>query len=968
MPDLDESKIHDYELLVSTELLKEWEQPTDDVGERVQRALAITAEADELLSPDQRVSLAYTIKTLMKRCRNEIGLDFGIDFFDQVNLQIQQIIDSKGESGLGFMELHRVVITKLNEMDELSKTSEDILGSEMIIADIKATVLKLLETMVADNKKMTNTEAELEQKEKELALAIKKGEMDDEFDNLKDNLRGEENFEDILQNMLRLLQEQMNLKGAAVFYREPLKESVAFDDENLPEPDIGQRSTSITEDIDEGDVRIALNATQKDLDDGKEYAPHEMEHDENNETYWVIPIKVTKSERKLGKLVLVTEGGKDDVNDQFAELIKFVESRVDSIVDEGMKNSCKTRLAEECHSISTRTNVSKLPGAYQKYVSLLQRITGLDITFVYDDMIREEDKKGLRFTKQGIHPIDAKSIQKQFITNLGEEGTWGKNGYFVSLFDERGDLIDEIAKDQGEEAGEYEPLCVGTVIVEGDRPITHEQKELLKIVTRILHQDLLERIGEFERLITGAGRGVSERAMDGDLELRGSRPAAVCFLDIVGSTQLCEEVGDKVYSDGLSDWYVDLSDSEIAKIMRSLLDKYTGDGAFMAAGPPYGPDGSDYAHQTVYEEGHYVTNILHNRWRAQESLEKAFRGKVKIPPKLNTGIAYAGEAKVGFLGRRRGKKERRQVGRSEYTIIGDAVHVAARLESEAQNGETLLPVSSYIAHREYVKREKAEGRWDDRVKDHVQIGMPVIAFLKGLSDPVEVVRVISSEEAEQGEQVQKEIFGNKSGLEIAFESAGEIPDGDYIMDGDYVIEDDEGVSDTDDEPPQCKIRIKYDNDTFEAQVSLRDLPEPITKWVSINEYKKILEGEKPSRILRVEDGELFIINYECAEFRQMAAIKEIMEKNKRQKIKTVHYRKMISGDYSVVSYEELEDDCYRFELKRIGIEKNIIAIIPKDRFLTEVADPKILVCSKKKFSCVDEGEPEWINLPVPASA
>ena len=70
MPDLDEFQIRDYELLVSTELLKEWEQPTDDVDDRVGRALAITAEADELLSPDQKVALAYTIKTLMKRCRN----------------------------------------------------------------------------------------------------------------------------------------------------------------------------------------------------------------------------------------------------------------------------------------------------------------------------------------------------------------------------------------------------------------------------------------------------------------------------------------------------------------------------------------------------------------------------------------------------------------------------------------------------------------------------------------------------------------------------------------------------------------------------------------------------------------------------------------------------------------------------------------------------------------------------------
>jgi class 3 adenylate cyclase len=77
---------------------------------------------------------------------------------------------------------------------------------------------------------------------------------------------------------------------------------------------------------------------------------------------------------------------------------------------------------------------------------------------------------------------------------------------------------------------------------------------------------------------------------------------------------------------------------------------------------------------------------------------------------LNTGVVMAGAVGGG--------------GRLEYTVIGDAVNVAQRLQSEADGGEVVAAASTVAAAPTVVAES---------------IGLRVV---KGREEPVEVFRIV----------------------------------------------------------------------------------------------------------------------------------------------------------------------------------------------------------------------------------
>ncbi|MFC1655792.1 adenylate/guanylate cyclase domain-containing protein [Patescibacteria group bacterium] len=927
MPEVNEEQIRDYEVFISKQLLELWEQPTDDVSERVQRALEITAEADELLSPEQKVTLAYAIKALMKGSRSKIKLDLGMDFYNQLELSIQQIIDSKGGSGPGFMELHRAVTTRLDEMDELSETDEDVLQAEIEIAQIKATVLKILRSMVADRK--------------ELALAEKKVDMNEAFDELDDELREKKLFEEIMGDMLDLLRDELEIRGAAIFYNEPLKASIVFDDDNMPEANIGARKILSTAEISQGNVRKALSLTKDELDEGAEHASQEIEVGEGVNTYWVMPIEIRELRQKLGSLVLVTEGNADAIDDDFIELLRYVESHVDSVVDEAMNNMCKQRLAVIAHGISTSTNISNLPNAYEKYLSLLQKVLGVEITFVYNEKFNDNGRQGFRVTQNGIIPIGNEEAQSLFIDDQGDNGEWGDNGYFVSLFDKRGDLITEIARKQGESVPDFEPFCAGTVIIEGTKPITEGDRERIDIIIRALHQDVLERRGEHDKLTMGMGRYVAEYALEGELALKGTFPAAICFVDVVGSTELCTEIGAPEYADGLNVWYSGTSEIEAKRDRPGHVDKYIGDGIMMTAGVPCRADGSSFSGDSHNKKGEFLLNIFRNLNRTKKQRGGGKGGS------LNAGIAYEDKVEVRMLGRKGGKGEAK---RMEYTVIGDAVHIAARLESVAEDGETLIRLKDFEYLRKHIELLKNKGEWNENDVENIQRGVPTCTLLKGLFDPHEIVSTITTEELEEMERKQEEVFRSKNVEEITFHSAADIPNGDYEF----------RYNDSGEDLDHGQIDINYRGAFYKADIPLSELPQPVTKWVSIKVHKEILAGDKPKRILRAQNGKLFIINYECVEIMQAERVQALKNQAKEYGLSSIHRRDLVGGDYAVKSFSLLDDGCFEFDLMRGS--KKLKVIIPGDSFDTDVVNPKVISCRSGRFSCRDEGDPEWAYM------
>jgi class 3 adenylate cyclase len=190
---------------------------------------------------------------------------------------------------------------------------------------------------------------------------------------------------------------------------------------------------------------------------------------------------------------------------------------------------------------------------------------------------------------------------------------------------------------------------------------------------------------ERERLKGTLGRYVSgdvaERilAERDDLSLRGElRRVTVLFLDVRGFTQVSERLTPHETLALLNEYF-----DRVVRCVQArggTVNKFIGDAAMCIWGAPR-------ASETPERDA--VTCALEIQEAARElSEERAKRGLTAI----NLGIGInSGEAVAGNLG---------AAEPLEYTVIGDAVNLAQRLESQSRGGEVLVSQAVY---------EKVEG-------------------------------------------------------------------------------------------------------------------------------------------------------------------------------------------------------------------------------------------------------------------
>ncbi len=138
----------------------------------------------------------------------------------------------------------------------------------------------------------------------------------------------------------------------------------------------------------------------------------------------------------------------------------------------------------------------------------------------------------------------------------------------------------------------------------------------------------------------------------------------ILFADIRGSTPLAEKMDIREFSELIHRFY--LAGTKALYSNNALIEKFVGDGlaAFFApafAGPNHAKTaikaGKDILHATGHGEGK-------TPW-------------VPVGIGVNTGVAYIGSMKM-------------EGGRTDITILGDAVNTTARLSSEAAGGEILV--------------------------------------------------------------------------------------------------------------------------------------------------------------------------------------------------------------------------------------------------------------------------------------
>ena len=159
-------------------------------------------------------------------------------------------------------------------------------------------------------------------------------------------------------------------------------------------------------------------------------------------------------------------------------------------------------------------------------------------------------------------------------------------------------------------------------------------------------------------------------------EKKHRMPATILFMDFVGFTQTCEDLsGDP---DRLSCHLEKAMDRLVAELIRHdlIIDKFIGDAIMSFRGGPL-------VAGTPEEHAYRAVRAGLDSLRALEALDDPYFRKVKI------GGASSDDCLIGAFG---------TSGRLSYTILGDAVNVAARLEpASAQCGtRNLFEESTFL--------------------------------------------------------------------------------------------------------------------------------------------------------------------------------------------------------------------------------------------------------------------------------
>jgi len=189
-----------------------------------------------------------------------------------------------------------------------------------------------------------------------------------------------------------------------------------------------------------------------------------------------------------------------------------------------------------------------------------------------------------------------------------------------------------------------------------------------------------------------------------NLVLSGERrQVTVLFCDVRGFTPMSERLAPEEVVLLLNDFYNLMIETTFK--FDGTLDKFLGDAVMAVFGAPMAhPDHSARAIRTALAMQEGISGL--NEKRARDGKEA-----------ISVGIGVsAGEAVAGTVGTE---------DRMEYTVIGDSVNLAARLESNAKPGQIL------ISHRTY-----------ERVRDLVDARPLGRIRVKGKEEEVEVYEVL----------------------------------------------------------------------------------------------------------------------------------------------------------------------------------------------------------------------------------
>ncbi len=215
---------------------------------------------------------------------------------------------------------------------------------------------------------------------------------------------------------------------------------------------------------------------------------------------------------------------------------------------------------------------------------------------------------------------------------------------------------------------------------------------------------MVDALHERDRMKHSLGRimdpKIAEALIKEDPKLGGlKRQATILFCDIRNYTSICEELTGDELQEFLNEYWK--GTVEIIMEQEGTIDKFHGDGVCVVFGAPQLHE--DDPLRAVRTAWRLVGNVaaINERRQAQR----------KMPIQIGIGI-HLGEVMAGHIGSER---------RMDYTVVGDVVNVAARIEELNKKFGTQILISDNVY---------------EKVESNVRVKTLTLAHLRGHKRPI----------------------------------------------------------------------------------------------------------------------------------------------------------------------------------------------------------------------------------------
>ena len=228
-----------------------------------------------------------------------------------------------------------------------------------------------------------------------------------------------------------------------------------------------------------------------------------------------------------------------------------------------------------------------------------------------------------------------------------------------------------------------------------------------------LEQKVEERTAELLELSAKLAKYFSPQVYDSifsgklDVTIQTQRkPLTVFFSDLQGFTELTERLEPEVLTELLTHYLTEMS--KVAIRWGGTIDKFIGDAILVFFGDPVSKGNREDAVACVSMAVEMLERL--------ESLRSFWRERgVSRPLNVRIGI-HTGVCTVGNFG---------SEDRLDYTVIGNGVNLASRLESNSDPNQILISEDTYLLVKQHVRCEQRE-----------------TISVKGVTHPVQTYQVI----------------------------------------------------------------------------------------------------------------------------------------------------------------------------------------------------------------------------------